>query len=353
MPEALRDSRSRRLWTALLLALLLGACAREQPVYQNRLLVFGSFVDLTLYGVTEAEGAQASRLLLQQMSRQQRDWSPREDGELARLNAALATGETMEVSAEMLELLSRGQRFFAATDGLLNPAIGRLIDLWGFGRSDQEPPRRPPEPAAIRQVVEAAPRMTDLRLEGRSVRSVNPAVKLDFGALAEAVAAESAVATLRSLGIENAIINMSGDIKVIGRRGDRNWRVGIRNPRGEGILAAVELADGESVFTSGDYERFFEYEGRRYHHILDPRTGYPSEGLVSVTVIHDDPAVANAGTTAMLVAGPERWPETARALGIDQVMAIDRDGLVHLTPAMARRLTFLAEPPPPTRIHTP
>jgi len=335
-----------RAWLILALALLLGACAREQPIYQDRLLVFGSFVDLTLYGVSEAEGKQASRLLLQQFSRQQRDWSPRGEGELARLNAALARGEAATASAEMLEMIRRGLRFYEATGGRLNPAIGTLIELWGFGSSDQDPPSAPPPADAIRAAVAAAPRMSDLHIDGDTVRSVNPAVQLNFGALAEAFAAEQAVATLRSLGIHHAIVNMSGDIKVIGRRGDRNWRVGIRNPRGEGIVAAVELEDGESVFTSGDYERFFEFEGRRYHHILDPRSGYPSEGLIAVTVIHDDPAVANAATTSMLVAGPRHWPEVARALGVRQVMVVDRDGATQLTPDMVKRVQFLADPPP-------
>ena len=112
------------------------------------------------------------------------------------------------------------------------------------------------------------------------------------------------------------------------------------------MLASLEVQGDESVFTSGDYERYYEYQGKRYHHILDPRTGYPSQGATSVTVIHDNGAEADAAATALMVAGPKDWYEVARHMGIKYVMLVDDEGVVHMNPAMAARVHFEGAQPP-------
>ncbi len=155
-----------------------------------------------------------------------------------------------------------------------------------------------------------------------------------------------AITRLRELGIQNAIINAGGNLRAIGKHGDRPWRIGIRNPRGEGVLASIETRGDESILTSGDYERFYEYQGKRYHHIIDPRSGYPVTGVISVTVIADDAATADAASTALFVAGPQRWREIAKKLGVTQVMLIDGQGRMVVTPAMAKRVRFEVDPSP-------
>ena len=105
-----------------------------------------------------------------------------------------------------------------------------------------------------------------------------------------------------------------------------------------GILASIEVDGDTSVFTSGDYERFFEVDGKRYHHIIDPRSGYPADRTTSVTVVHDNAATADAAATALFVAGPEDWVEIARSMHIELVMLIDTAGVIHMTPAMQSRI---------------
>ncbi len=188
--------------------------------------------------------------------------------------------------------------------------------------------------------------MDDLILDGGQLRSTNPAAQLDFGAIAKGYGVDLAIARLRELGIQNAIINAGGNLRAIGKHGDRPWRIGIRNPRGEGVLASIETHGDESILTSGDYERFYEYQGKRYHHIIDPRNGYPATGVISVTVIADDAATADAASTALFVAGPQRWHEIVKKLGITQVMLIDDKGRMVVTPAMAKRIRFEVDPPP-------
>ena len=175
--------------------------------------------------------------------------------------------------------------------------------------------------------------------------SRNPAVSLNFGAFAKGYAIALQIEGLKKLGIDNAVINAGGDLSVIGKHGERPWNIGIRHPRLDQILASIEVKDGESVFTSGDYERSYRYQGRRYHHILDPDTGYPTKDAQSVTVLHNDAGLADAAATAIFVAGSEHWQTTAKNMGTRLVLLVDANGDIHLTAAMQARIKFLDKSP--------
>jgi len=168
-------------------------------------------------------------------------------------------------------------------------------------------------------------------------------VQLDVGAFAKGYAIDQAIALLQRHGINNAIVNAGGDLRAIGQRGQRPWRIGIRHPQQPGIIAALEIQGNESVFTSGNYERFYQHEGQRFHHIIDPRSGYPGNDTLSVTVIHSNAATADAAATALLIAGPQHWRTIARQMGIDQAMLVDKQLTVHMTPAMSRRVKLKQE----------
>jgi len=127
---------------------------------------------------------------------------------------------------------------------------------------------------------------------------------------------------------------------VLGQSEGRSWRVGILDPRGEGVLAGLAVADGECLLTSGDYERYFEHQGKRYHHLLHPEHGYPARGTASATVIAQDCARADAAATALFVAGPDEWPLIAARMGIEQAMIVTDDGQVEVSPKLAPRLEF-------------
>jgi len=182
--------------------------------------------------------------------------------------------------------------------------------------------------------------MQALVIEGSQVSSSNPLVQLDLGGFAKGYALNQAISRLRSLGVGNAIVNAGGDLCVSGRHGERPWQVGIRHPQGEGVIAALAVADGECVLTSGNYERYREYENVRYAHILDPRTGWPVRHVASATVIHADGGVADAAATALTVAGPDDWRRIARGMGLRYVMLVDEMGTVYMSPAMAERVRF-------------
>ncbi len=317
---------------------VLAACSRAE-LHHSQLFSFGTLVDISLWDASPEQVKNAERIIQDELQTMHNAWHAWQPGPLTETNQQLRTGEWFNPPAGLLPLISQAKQLYQRSGGLFNPAIGQLVALWGF-HSDTLPSGPPPEPAAIAQLVALKPGMDAITIDGQRLRSGNPAVQLDLGAFAKGYAVDRIIEKLIASGIKNAIINAGGDLRAIGRHGDRPWRIGIRNPRQQGVLAAIELEEDESVFTSGDYERSYQYDGKRYHHILDPRTGYPARGVTSVTVIHNNAAEADAAATALFVAGPREWYKTARSLNIKYVMLVDDKGVIHMNPAMAKRVQF-------------
>ncbi len=338
-------SRYRLPILVLTMAMVLLSACSPPPEYHQTVYVFGTLVNVDILGQTPEQAAEAVAAVeadFQRMHREWHAWKP--GGELMELNRQIAAGGTLGVSPFLLPLLEQSQVLYRDSYGLYNPAIGGLISLWGF--HNDEPPGGPPPPAsAIEALVQARPGMDDIQIEGDIVRSRNPVVQLDFGGFAKGYALSHAIERLRGFGVDNAIVNAGGDLCVAGRHGDRPWHIGIRHPQGEGVLASIDVDDGECVMTSGNYERYREYEGMRYAHILDPRTGQPVRHLASATVIHGDGGKADAAATALTVAGPKDWERIAGRMGLRYVMLVDEEGRVYMSPAMVERVRFLEQRP--------
>ncbi|MEN8169665.1 MAG: FAD:protein FMN transferase [Pseudomonadota bacterium] len=328
-----------------ILLLLLCACSRAPQSENYEIYVFGTLVTITMWGAEpdarDAAVAEITRTF-QQMHHEWHAWKP---GPLVEINQAITKGEKgIAVPPSIEVLISRSQRLYQQSDGLFNPAIGGLLQLWGF-QSDGRPNGPPPGKQAIDRWVSGAPGMDDISITDGQLTSINNTVQLDFGAFAKGVAVDQAIDILRTQGIDNAIVNGGGDLRAIGSKNGSPWRVGIRHPQGKGVLAALEVKGDESVFTSGNYERYREHEGVRYAHILDPRTGMPVEGITSVTVIHENGGVADAAATALVVAGVEEWHRIARQMGIEYMMLVDDAGTLYMNPAMQQRIEFTGETP--------
>ncbi len=186
---------------------------------------------------------------------------------------------------------------------------------------------------------------------GWCVTSRNTSVAVNFGGYLKGVALDRAAASLKRDGVANALINIGGNVMALGTRdgkpGGAAWRVGIQHPRPQGVggapLATLELRDGEAIGTSGDYHRYFELDGRRYSHLLDPRTGAPAQGTQAVTVlIAPGPATGmrSDGLSKPIFIAAGQWREMARKLGVEAVLKVGADGTVSVTPAMHARIKF-------------
>jgi len=324
------------LWLLLLWAL---AACNPPPLHQQQAYVFGTLVEVSVHGAPEAQARQAATAVLarfDELHRQLHAWQP---SELSRLNAALARGERATVTPELVAMLRDAQALSKQSDDLFNPAIGGLIALWGFHADT--PQSQVPDAAAIRSWVSKQPRMADLAIGNDSIASRNPAVQLDLGGYAKGRALDDAVAILKKHGIKNALVNIGGNVIALGAHGDRPWRVGIQHPRKPGTLATLDLQDGEAIGTSGDYQRYFEMAGRRYSHLIDPRSGWPASAMQSVTVLVDGERAgtrSDALSKPLFIDGTERLADRAARLGVTRYLAVDSAGQIHVSPAMQARL---------------
>ena len=320
---------------------LLAACQRDEE-QSAELFVFGTIIEIKLWGASPEEASQAFSELQKMFQGMHRDWHAWEPGRLTNINQAFAEGRPATADKDIVEMVRRSQQIEASTGGRFNPAIGALIRLWGFHTSDYPITGPPPSQLQISEILDQKPSSADIHINGLEMQSDNPVVLLDFGGIAKGYAVDLTIARLRSLGISNAIVNAGGDLRAIGSHGDRPWRVAIRKPGG-GNIGSVQVNGDEAIFTSGNYERFRQDETERYPHILDPNTGWPAKDIASVTVITDEGLLADAAATALIVAGLEHWPEVARALDLDEVAVVDESGTVYLTPEMERRIQFAGD----------
>ncbi len=335
----------RRLIASLSLLLLVSACSKAPPLIQREAYVFGTRVEVSVWGESAEKAKQSLSAVLAEFDRLHRllhAWQP---SELTALNEAIARGERdIAVSPELTSILKDAAEIAARSGQRFDPAIGRLVALWGFHSDEFRP--RVPEAAAIEALAKARPRMSDLSLEGGRVTSRNRAVQLDLGGYAKGYALDRAAAILKDMGVRNALVNIGGNVLALGDKGGQPWRVGIQHPRAAAPLATLDLHDGEAIGTSGDYQRYFEVDGRRYCHLLDPASGRPAEGVQAVTVLIAPQggagALSDAASKPLFVAAPEAWRGVARTLGVSQALRIDGAGVMHVTAALRERLTMLA-----------
>lgn len=334
------QSAGSRLLLLMLSLLLLGGCEAPAKIYRTQGNVFGTVVEVSIYGESEERANALAASVLNEFDRLHHKFHAWQPSMLTALNDAIARGEPFEADAEMVDVLKSATLLAERSDNLFNPAIGHLIRLWGFQSSDFTP--HAPAPAEIRHWVEANPRMTDLHFDGTRISSRNPAVMLDLGGYAKGYALDRAAQILRAQHVKAALINVGGNILAIGQPGSRPWKIGIRDPRSEGLVADVELHDNEAIGTSGDYERYFMKNGERHPHIIDPRTGNTIDLVASVTIItsggNDAGTRSDGNSKPLFIAGPQHWKELAQRLGLKEVMLIDAQHNVAITPEMQARI---------------
>ncbi|WP_038054827.1 FAD:protein FMN transferase [Thioalkalivibrio sp. ALJ1] len=332
-----------RTLTLFFAALLLTACGREEPDTEALgFYAFGTLVDLTLYPAGQYDIEAIEAAVQEELEVLHQSWHAWEPGSLGRTNELLALQGEFSAPPSVLPLIERGREMEALSDGLFNPALGKLIAAWGFHQDEPEGP--PPDQETLDDLLDDPPSMKDIERNGVRLRGTHPDLQLDFGGLAKGLAVERVLELLEELGVEAAIFNAGGDLMTLGRPQGRPWRVGIRHPHG-GTLGSIELEAGEALFTSGDYERGYEWEGERIHHVIDPRTGRPSQGIESATVLHHDPALADAAATTLMIAGPDAWLEYAQKMGIEHALVV-LDDRIEATPGLAERVQ-------PSRDHEP
>lgn len=318
-----------------------GPALTRVPVEREQWYRFGTLVDVTLNDVSPELARVALGRLGSALKEMNADWHPWQPGVMGNINRAIAGGESVPIDDHMDFMLGQVRQIYSVTGGTFNPAIGHVVGAWGFHGAETGA-WCPPSARHIASLLESQPNPTNLSSQGNQLTSSNPMVRLDLGGYAKGYALTLGMRLLQEQGVRNALINAGGDLLTLGDAEPgivgRPWRVAVRHPQRTGAIAWLDTLGGEAVLTSGNYERFREYAGKRYPHIIDPRTGMPAPEVASATVVHTDAALADAAATALVVAGLSGWRDIAAALDIELAMVVDGQGRVTMTPGMRERV---------------
>lgn len=314
---------------------------------QGEFLVFGTRARIELLTPSRDDGDAALQDIGRLFIHDHHTWHPWEPSELTRLNDALAHGRSYRVPADVADLVRRAQIGFAQTDGLFNAAAGRLIGAWGFHTSRYPVQTAAPSEGEVKALLDERPGMDDVHIApDGTISASNLAVSLDINGLSEGYASAQVQQLLERHGIHQALIYLGGFVMAVGRNRDHVWRVGVSAPAG--VLGSIDLVGGESLASSGDYQRH-RASSPDLGHIVDTRTGWPQRASAATSVLSDDPVFADIAATALMVAGPAGFQHMADHMHLNCALLLGHDGKLYITPGMRARLHTTA-PPDATRV---
>lgn len=315
----------------LVLALLTAACAPAPPqatLVEETRVAMGSSLRIAVWTSQREVATAALARAFDEVARLESlltVW--RAPSDVSRLNAAAGSGVPIEVSADTTSVLGTALEAGRATGGTFDVTFGALSDLWRF---DHDQDNTVPSAEAI---AARLPLIDYTRVHvdeaGHRAWIDTPGVRVHLGGIGKGYAVDRVAALLRGAGFSDFLIQGGGDLYAAGHPGARAWRVGIQDPRGtpDDLFATIEVED-ETVSTSGDYERFFEHNGVRYHHLIDPDTGWPATSLRSVTIVAPKAVDADWLSTGVFIMGPERGLALVESLpGVGAVLVTATGGL--------------------------
>lgn len=313
-----------------------GVSPVSRPVVVKRAQMhMGTLVSITAVASTDSAAQAAITAGFQEVKRLERllsTWIP--ESELSQVNAA-AGRQPVLVSHETIELVVRSLEMARLTDGGFNIAVGPAVEAWSVTERPSIPSDA--ELEQLRPLVD----WTSIQINetARTIFLPLRGMRIDVGGIGKGYAADRAVEEMKKAGAHGGVVALSGDIKTFGSLPDAvGFPVGIKHPRQEGaMLAIIDLKD-EAISTAGDYERFFEQNGVRYHHILDPQTLQPARACQSVTVIAKEGTVADGLDTGIFVLGPERGMALVERLPDVEAVIVDHEGRMTVSSGLRARL---------------
>ena len=328
------------------LALSLAACAEPEPtgeLVQRSRLAMGSQLTLTAWTNDEDHALSAFEAAFAEFDRLEALMSIwRDKSDVQRINDA-AGQAPVAVSPEVIEVLLAAQQVSEWTGGKFDITFAALADVWKF---DHDQDNRVPAPEDIQRRIPLVD-YTALEVDPKAGTAflTHTGMRVHLGGIGKGYAVERAMGILRSRGIRDFMIQSGGDLYVGGLRDGQPWPLGINDPRGTGgqSFATVVLTDA-TLSTSGDYERFFFKDGRRYHHIIDPDLGEPARGCRSVTIIAPSPLLADGLSTGVFILGPEAGLALVEKLPDVEAVIVTADNQVVMSSGLKDRIAMTAQP---------
>jgi thiamine biosynthesis lipoprotein len=293
----------------------------DEAVRRTQLLM-GTVVEIVAQGEQANEAIDAA---FAEMARLEKLLSRHvEDSDVRRLSRSDKGGK---VATETAEVINLGLDVAQKSQGAFDLTLGELKSLWKMDTEEPVVPTQNELSNALRGIGPQA-----LQLKTEHVTKQQPQLQVDLGGIAKGYIVDQAIGILQHRGITSAAVNAGGDMYLLGRKIERPWRIGIQHPRNsQDILTTVSVSD-RAVVTSGDYERFFEIDGVRYHHIFDPKSGLPSRLCRSVTIITENVALGDALATAIFVLGPQAGLKLLKEYPQSEALIMAADGSLHKSP---------------------
>lgn len=293
-------------------------------IYKHTDLAMGTIIEITILDTNERHANQAIDAAMAEIKRiGSLFYEGNPESPLYKFSHRTTDRTTMP--AEVLNLIERGLEISKITDGCFDMTVGILLPYWDFKTDNPMPPR-------ISDIKPVLPFVDyhSLKVDyGDSVLiSASPKTMLATGAIAKGYAVDRAIAVLLKMGVKGALVNAGGDLRVTPRADGKSWRVGIQNPREPGKLLQVIEVDSGAVVTSGDYQKYFIYNGKRYHHLLNPKTGFPADSCRSVTIKTATAERADALATGIFVMGAQRGIRLIESLPNTEGLIVKSDGKV-------------------------
>ncbi len=333
-------SDCRRLRGRILLSLFLtvlccstsaGRACAERLAFERSMM--GTSVEVIVCGAAPAVAEEAVEKAFGEVKRIERKLSAhRKDSELSEINREAGV-KCVEVDEEMYRLIEASKVFSVLSSGAFDITVQCLAGLWDFGG----PEFHVPPPSRVKSRLDRVDyRKIRLGKKDSTVFLEKAGMAISLGGIAKGYAVDRAVAVLRASGIPAGVVSAGGDLFAFGRKENgAPWKVGVRNPRAHDRNIALLPVSNMAVATSGDYERYRILDGKRYHHIIDPRTGYPGEGCMSVTVVADNAMTADALATAVFVLGPQAGMALLERLPQVEGIIVDEGGKISASSGMA------------------
>jgi len=313
------------------------ASSHSANIFKYHQVAMGTGVEITLMGESEESAKKAALQAFQEIKRIEHLMSPWiESSDVSQMNRS-AGKEGVRVSPETIEVIKKAQEVSKLSEGGFDITVGPLIQLWRKARERD----LPPEMEQVKEILSLV-NFRNLKTHyGGKVSLRKKGMTIDLGGIAKGYAVDRAFELLKGLGYRNLVVNAGGDLRVGESKPDGPWSIGIQHPRDpEKIMARISVSD-TAVATSGDYEKFFIHQDKRYHHILNPRSGFPAEGCQSVTVLHNEGATADALATAIFVLGSEKGYALCQRLeGVD-CLIVDKHGKSTFSLNLKDRISFI------------
>jgi len=326
--------------------LIFFVCGCGKKEYSKVEFLMDTVVEIRVHHNSKAEAEKAINNSMEEMRRVEQKMScflP--DSEVSRINkeaflegkrgSPLAEG-WIPVSDELFSLLEESVLLSKLTKGSFDITIFPLWKIWKFEGENLEVPSK----GEIERVLKLVD-YNNMILQNKKIRFTKRGMSIDLGGIAKGYAVDAAVNVLKKKNINSAMVNAGGDMYVLGRKQGKFWRIGIRHPRREGEILGIIEVENKAVVTSGDYERFFFSGGKRYHHIINPKTGYPADECQSVTIVAEEATFADGLATGIFVLGPKEGMALIENLAGVEGVIINKEGDVSVSSGLVFKIEYV------------